>query len=125
MRLVATGGIIGIDVVLAAVLVGQNVAGWIVGLVVGADLGDAGRAAVVLAAALAAHHTGPSHNAMGGVGRSGSGGLVWSGEATLEDPAGRLLSGAVVDPAARTSRPAARLRRRSRRERLAVMSVTR
>jgi hypothetical protein len=35
MRLVATGGIIGIDVVLGAVLVGQDVAGWIVGLVVG------------------------------------------------------------------------------------------
>jgi hypothetical protein len=32
MRLVATGGIIGIAVVL---LVGQDVAGWIVGLVVG------------------------------------------------------------------------------------------
>ncbi len=35
MRLVATGGIIGIDVLLGAVLVGQDVAGWIVGLVVG------------------------------------------------------------------------------------------
>jgi hypothetical protein len=35
MRLVATGGIIGIAVVLGAVLVGQDVAGWIVGLVVG------------------------------------------------------------------------------------------
>jgi len=34
MRLVATGGIIGIAVVLGAVLVGQDVAGWIVGLVV-------------------------------------------------------------------------------------------
>jgi hypothetical protein len=35
MRLVATGGIIGIAAVLGAVLVGQDVAGWIVGLVVG------------------------------------------------------------------------------------------
>jgi uncharacterized membrane protein len=35
MRLVATGGIIGIAVVLGAVLVGQDVAGWIVGLVIG------------------------------------------------------------------------------------------
>ncbi len=35
MRLLATGGIIGIDVALGAVLVGQDVAGWIVGLVIG------------------------------------------------------------------------------------------
>ena len=35
MRVLATGGIIGIDVILGAVLVGQDVAGWIVGLVVG------------------------------------------------------------------------------------------
>jgi uncharacterized membrane protein len=35
MRVLATGGIIGIDVILGAVLVNQNVAGWIVGLVVG------------------------------------------------------------------------------------------
>jgi hypothetical protein len=35
MRLIATGGIIGIAVVLGAVLVGQDVAGWIVGLVIG------------------------------------------------------------------------------------------
>jgi hypothetical protein len=35
MRVIATGGIIGIAVVLGAVLVGQDVAGWIVGLVVG------------------------------------------------------------------------------------------
>jgi uncharacterized membrane protein len=35
MRLVATGGIIGIAVILGAVLVSQDVAGWIVGLVVG------------------------------------------------------------------------------------------
>jgi hypothetical protein len=35
MRLVATGGIIGIAVILGAVLVGQDVTGWIVGLVVG------------------------------------------------------------------------------------------
>ena len=35
MRVIATGGIIGIDVVLGAVLVSQVVAGWIVGLVVG------------------------------------------------------------------------------------------
>ncbi|MCA1690559.1 MAG: hypothetical protein LC720_09095 [Actinobacteria bacterium] len=35
MRLVATGGIVGIDVLLGAILVGQNIAGWIVGLAVG------------------------------------------------------------------------------------------
>jgi uncharacterized membrane protein len=35
MRLVATGGIIGIAVALGAVLVGQDVAGWITGLVIG------------------------------------------------------------------------------------------
>ena len=35
MRLVATTGIIGIAVLLGAVLGGQDVAGWIVGLVVG------------------------------------------------------------------------------------------
>jgi hypothetical protein len=58
MRLVATGGIIGIAVVLGAVLVGQDVAGWIVWAHSWADLGDPGRAAVVLAAALAAHHLG-------------------------------------------------------------------
>jgi hypothetical protein len=34
MRAVATGGIVGIGVVLGAVLVGQDLAGWIVGLVV-------------------------------------------------------------------------------------------
>lgn len=35
MRLIATGGIIGIAVILGAVLVAQDVAGWIVGLAVG------------------------------------------------------------------------------------------
>ncbi|MDX6553163.1 MAG: hypothetical protein QOH74_1651 [Gaiellales bacterium] len=35
VRIVATGGIIGIDTVLGAVLVSQDVAGWIVGLAVG------------------------------------------------------------------------------------------
>jgi uncharacterized membrane protein len=35
MRLVATGGIIGIAVALGAILGSQNVAGWITGLVVG------------------------------------------------------------------------------------------
>jgi uncharacterized membrane protein len=35
MRLIATGGIIGVAVILGAVLVGQDVAGWTVGLVVG------------------------------------------------------------------------------------------
>lgn len=34
MRLVATGGIVAIGVLLGAVLVSQDVAGWIVGLVV-------------------------------------------------------------------------------------------
>ena len=45
MRLIATGGIVGVDVLLGAVLVGQDVAGWIVGLVIGL-------ASVVLAALL-------------------------------------------------------------------------
>jgi hypothetical protein len=36
MRFIATGGIVGIGVALGAVLVGQDVAGWIVGLVVSA-----------------------------------------------------------------------------------------
>jgi hypothetical protein len=35
MRLVATGGIIGIAVVLGAILASQDVAGWITGLVIG------------------------------------------------------------------------------------------
>ena len=35
MRLIATGGIIGIAVALGAILVSQGVAGWIVGLVIG------------------------------------------------------------------------------------------
>jgi hypothetical protein len=35
MRFVATAGIVGIAVALGAILVGQNVAGWIVGLVIG------------------------------------------------------------------------------------------
>jgi hypothetical protein len=35
MRVVATGGIVGIAVALGAILVGQDVAGWIVGLVIG------------------------------------------------------------------------------------------
>jgi hypothetical protein len=35
MRLVATAGIVGIAVLLGAVLVGQDVDGWIVGLAVG------------------------------------------------------------------------------------------
>src|SRR4029453_18208950 len=35
MRLIATGGIIGIAVALGAILVGQDVPGWIVGLVIG------------------------------------------------------------------------------------------
>lgn len=34
MRIVATGGIIGVGVVLGAILSGQDVAGWIAGLVV-------------------------------------------------------------------------------------------
>ena len=45
VRLIATGGIIGIAVLLGAVLVSQDVAGWIVGLVVGLT-------SVVLAAVL-------------------------------------------------------------------------
>jgi hypothetical protein len=35
MRLIATGGIVGVAVALGAILVGQDVAGWIVGLVIG------------------------------------------------------------------------------------------
>jgi hypothetical protein len=34
-RLAATAGILGVDVALAAILVSQNVQGWIVGLVLG------------------------------------------------------------------------------------------
>ena len=34
MRMIATGGIVGIGVLIGAVLVGQDVAGWIVGLAV-------------------------------------------------------------------------------------------
>jgi hypothetical protein len=34
MRIIATGGIVGIGVLLGAILVSQDVAGWIVGLVV-------------------------------------------------------------------------------------------
>jgi hypothetical protein len=45
VRIIATGGIIGIATVLGAVLVSQDVAGWIVGLVVGL-------ASVILAALL-------------------------------------------------------------------------
>ena len=45
MRLIATGGIVGIAVLLGAVLVSQDVAGWIVGLVIGVT-------SVVLAAVL-------------------------------------------------------------------------
>lgn len=45
VRLVATGGIIGIAVALGAILVAQDVAGWIVGLVIGLT-------SVVLAAVL-------------------------------------------------------------------------
>jgi hypothetical protein len=36
MRGIATGGIVGIGVAIGAILVGQDVAGWIVGLVVSA-----------------------------------------------------------------------------------------
>jgi hypothetical protein len=35
MRILATGGIIGLDVALGAILVANNVHGWIVGLAVG------------------------------------------------------------------------------------------
>jgi protein-S-isoprenylcysteine O-methyltransferase Ste14 len=35
MRILATGGIIGVDVALAAILAANHVHGWIVGLVVG------------------------------------------------------------------------------------------
>ncbi len=35
VRIVATGGVIGVATILGAVLVSQNVAGWIVGLAVG------------------------------------------------------------------------------------------
>jgi hypothetical protein len=45
MRVLATGGIVGLATVLGAVLVSQDVAGWIVGLTVGLT-------SVVLAAVL-------------------------------------------------------------------------
>lgn len=34
MRMLATGGIIGIGVALGAILAGQNIAGWMIGLIV-------------------------------------------------------------------------------------------
>lgn len=49
VRMVATGGIVGIAVVLGAILVHQSVAGWIVGLVIGV-------VTVVLAALLWSSH---------------------------------------------------------------------
>lgn len=58
MRVLATGGIIGIDVILGAVLVDQSVAGWIDGLAVGAHLGDPGCGSVVVAPALRGPRTG-------------------------------------------------------------------
>src|SRR5262245_52579887 len=45
MRILATGGIVGLDTALGAILVGQDVAGWIVGLTLGL-------VAVILAAVL-------------------------------------------------------------------------
>lgn len=45
MRILATGGIVGVATALGAVLVGENIAGWIVGLAVGVT-------SVVLAAVL-------------------------------------------------------------------------
>ena len=54
MRLVATGGIVGIAVLLGAVLVGQDVAGWIVGLVDRRHLRGPRRPSLVVAPALIA-----------------------------------------------------------------------
>jgi hypothetical protein len=51
MRVVATGGIIGIAVALGAVLVAQDVAGWIVGLVIGLTSVIVARPPLVVAAA--------------------------------------------------------------------------
>jgi len=45
VRIIATGGILGVATILGAVLVSQDVAGWIVGLAVGAS-------SVILAALL-------------------------------------------------------------------------
>jgi hypothetical protein len=45
VRIIATGGILGVATILGAVLVSQDVAGWIVGLAVGSS-------SVVLAALL-------------------------------------------------------------------------
>ena len=52
MRILATGGVIGIATLLGAVLVAQDVAGWIVGLAVGVDVSHPRRGAVVVASAL-------------------------------------------------------------------------
>ena len=49
MRVLATGGIIGLATILGAVLVSQDVAGWIVGLAVGLT-------SVILDAVLCGHH---------------------------------------------------------------------
>ena len=35
VRVIATGGVVGIDVALGAILTGENIAGWIIGLVIG------------------------------------------------------------------------------------------
>jgi hypothetical protein len=60
MRLIATGGIIGIAMILGVVLVGQDVAGWIVGLAVGLTPVTLAAPLWSIAAALAAHHVAES-----------------------------------------------------------------
>ena len=71
MRLVATGGIVGIAVLLGAVLVGQDVAGWIVGLVIGLT-------SVVLAALLWSSRS----SDRAGTRALGSGSADWAAGAT-------------------------------------------
>ena len=54
MRVVATGGIVGIGVVIAAIMTSQDSKGWLIGLVVSIVSVRAGRHPVVLAATVSA-----------------------------------------------------------------------
>ena len=54
MRLVATAGIVGIGVAIAAIMYSQKSQGWLIGFVVSVVLGGAGRFPLVLTAPLTA-----------------------------------------------------------------------
>ena len=67
VRIVATGGVVGVATILGAVLVSQDVAGSIVGLAVGLTSVILARGALVVAAALTTRrHNPPDHPAQGG-----------------------------------------------------------